>query len=48
MRIALIVGIVFFVALGVNQALFAQVVNIESRRVDAKKPGWQGYGELWF
>ncbi|MCB0820976.1 MAG: DUF481 domain-containing protein, partial [Bacteroidetes bacterium] len=26
----------------------AQVVNIESRRVDAKKPGWQGYGELWF
>jgi hypothetical protein len=31
-----------------GQFAIAQVVNIESRRVDAKKPGWQGYGELWF
>jgi putative salt-induced outer membrane protein YdiY len=28
--------------------LNAQVVNIESRRVDAKRQGWQGYGEVWF
>lgn len=26
----------------------AQVVNIESRRVDATEKGLQGYGELWF
>lgn len=31
-----------------NLVSHAQVVNIESRRLDAKKPGWQGYGEFSF
>lgn len=28
--------------------LTAQVVNVESRRLNSTKPGWQGSGELWY
>lgn len=42
--LALLVLACFFLL----QSLSAQVVNIESRRIDAKKPGWQGYGEVWY
>lgn len=46
------VGVAFFIFLSsclisLNN-LSAQVVNIESRRVDAKREGLQGYGEVWF
>jgi putative salt-induced outer membrane protein YdiY len=39
-------GFVLFLLAALSST--AQVVNIESRRIDARKPGWQGYGEVWF
>jgi hypothetical protein len=43
-----LVGILVFSCFCLFQSLTAQVVNIEIRRIDAKKQGWQGYGEVCY